>query len=108
MVRTLSVCIAIMVLAACAQAVPPATQSARAPLASVATSSSYVFVTNDRPGSGSPAEVDYWPVGSSGNVAPTGVISGAKTRLSSALQGIVVDSKGEIYVANAAANEIVG
>jgi sugar lactone lactonase YvrE len=73
------------------------------------SSNQYVFVTNDTSdyGGGS-AEVDYWPVGSSGDVAPTGVISGSNTGLAMGLEGIVVDSTGEIYVADQWGSVILG
>jgi hypothetical protein len=65
------------------------------------SSDQVVFVTNDTSDyGGGPAEVDYWPTGSSGDVAPSGVISGSNTGLAMPLEGIVVDSTGEIYVAD--------
>jgi len=69
----------------------------------------YVFVTNDTSDyGGGPAEVDYWPIGSSGDVAPPGVISGSNTGLAMPLEGIVVDSTGEIYVADQWGSVIFG
>jgi hypothetical protein len=73
------------------------------------SSGQYVFVSNDtQTGSGGSGEVDYWPVGSTGDVAPTGVITGPNTRLSFGLEGIVVNSGGEIFVADINTNTILG
>jgi len=71
-----------------------------------AASNAYVFVTNDTQGGA--AEVDYWPVGSTGNIAPTGVIAGTNTGLSYGLEGIAVNSAGEIYVVNGSTSTILG
>jgi hypothetical protein len=51
--------------------------------------------------------VDYYPVGSNGNIPPAGVITGPNTMLTDTT-GIVVDGGGEIFVANSDANTIVG
>lgn len=72
-----------------------------------ASTNQYVFVTNDL-GLFGAAEIDYWPVGSTGNVAPSGVIAGASTHLVYGLQGIVVNAAGEIYVASGSTNAILG
>jgi hypothetical protein len=73
---------------------------------SVSTSSSdYVFVAsweNDSSGA-----IFYFPVGSNGNVTPTGVISGADTQLTSSIEGVVVNASGEIFAALADTNSIV-
>jgi hypothetical protein len=73
-----------------------------------AASGEYIYVSNrltvQAPLSGS---IDYYPVGSDGNIAPTGVIAGSNTTLTDVL-GIVVTSSGEILVANGDTNTIVG
>jgi hypothetical protein len=51
--------------------------------------------------------VNYYAVGSNGNVAPSGVISGSNTALT-LVNGIAVGNNGEIYVANSDTNSIVG
>jgi sugar lactone lactonase YvrE len=51
--------------------------------------------------------VNYYAVGSNGNVAPSAVISGSNTALT-LVNGIAVDNSGEIYVANSDTNSIVG
>jgi hypothetical protein len=89
--------VAVAMLAGCG-----GTLNAAMPSASRASSSSgYVYVTNLTSTESSPyaSEIEYWPVGSTGNVPPTGVIAGPYTELSGA-QGIVVNADGEIYVAN--------
>jgi hypothetical protein len=110
--RLLGGCAAAAMLAGCAL---PQTQDDPQPpnVVSVAVpqsgESQFVFVTNNTSKAfGGSAEVDYWPVGSSGDVAPSGVISGSYTGLSYTLEGIVVDSAGEIYVANAETDSILG
>ena len=80
------------------------------PLSSVhrpafASSSDYVFVAsweNDSSGA-----IFYFPVGSNGNVMPTGVISGADTQLTSSIEGVVVSASGEIFAAVADTNSIL-
>lgn len=62
------------------------------------------FNIGDPPSVGS---VVYFPAGSNGDVAPSGVIAGANTLLT-LVDGIVVDGSGEIYVANTDTNSIVG
>jgi hypothetical protein len=72
-----------------------------------ATSGSFIYVANV--GELTPPFVGsilIYPVGSNGNVAPAAVIAGSNTRLTWT-QGIVVDSTGNIYVANADTNTIV-
>jgi len=106
----LIISIAAALLAGCGGSAP-ATGSRTVPQARRATSSEnkYVFVTNDTSDyAGGPAEVDYWPAGTTGNVAPTGVISGSSTGLAMPLEGIVVDSTGEVYVADQYNSVILG
>jgi hypothetical protein len=69
--------------------------------------SQFVYVSNLLQPSGSPGAIDYYPVGSNGDVAPSGVITGPKTGVTSPV-GLVVDGAGEIYVANDQTNTIVG
>ena len=90
---------------------PPASsgselQSARQ--AKHATSGQMVYVSNDTEGGSGPAEIDYWPVGATGNVAPSGFIGGPDTGLTYGVQGVVIDQTGELYVANVIANNILG
>ncbi len=61
----------------------------------------FIFVTNNG------SEIDEWPLGANGNVAPSRVIGGAATGLREPA-GIVVDDKGEIYVAVSMTNAILG
>jgi sugar lactone lactonase YvrE len=70
-------------------------------------SPAFVYVSNQSGGSPAVGSVLYYPVGSNGDVAPSGAISGSNTHLAGA-NGIVVDSGGEIYVANSDTNTIVG
>jgi len=68
----------------------------------------YIFVSNDTEfGRGGTAEIDYWPVGANGNVAPT-VIGGSNTGLFYGLEGIVVDSSGQILVNSSYTGAILG
>jgi sugar lactone lactonase YvrE len=70
------------------------------------TSADYVFVTNDL--GGTTSEIEYFPVGSSGNVAPAGVITGSNTGLTYYTEGIAVNVSGEIFVASMDTNRILG
>lgn len=68
----------------------------------------YIFVSNDTQfGRGGTAEIDYWPVGTSGNVAPT-VIGGSRTGLFYGLEGLVVDSTGQVLVNSSFTAAILG
>jgi hypothetical protein len=68
----------------------------------------YIFVSNDTQfGRGGTAEIDYWPVGTNGNVAPT-VIGGSNTGLSYGLEGVVLDSSGQIFVNSSYTGAILG
>jgi hypothetical protein len=82
---------------------PPSSLVRRAP-----STSGFVYVTNEikytPPAIGS---VNYYPVGSNGDVMPSGVIEGSNTQLTLSL-GVAVDPTGEIYVANGDTNSIVG
>lgn len=51
--------------------------------------------------------INYYPTGSNGDVAPSGVITGANTQLTQNT-GLVVEPNGWIYAANADTNSIVG
>jgi hypothetical protein len=51
--------------------------------------------------------INYYPTGSNGDIAPSGVITGANTQLTQNT-GLVVESNGWIYAANADTNSIVG
>jgi hypothetical protein len=69
----------------------------------------YVFVTNDtQDRTGSPSEVLYWGASANGNVSPTGIIAGSRTKLVFSIQGIAVNGAGEIYVAEEYPREILG
>jgi hypothetical protein len=100
--HTVTVCLAAAMLAACGGSHPPIGAPGTVQAHRMTSSSNrYVFVTNDTSNyGGGSAEVDYWLIGSSGDVAPTAVISGSNTRLAMPLEGIVVDSTGEIYAAD--------
>ena len=59
----------------------------------------YIFVSNDTEfGRGDAAEIDYWPVGTNGNVAPTVIWRLEQRHFSYGLEGIVVDNSREILV----------
>jgi sugar lactone lactonase YvrE len=62
-------------------------------------SSNTIYVTNDGSIGGNPDSITIYPAGSSGNVAPSAVISGSNTGLSMP-QGIAIDRNGNICVAN--------
>lgn len=69
----------------------------------------YIFVTNDTENlTGSPAEILYWDANANGNVAPKGIITGSKTKLVFSIQGIGVNSSGEILVVEEYPREILG
>jgi hypothetical protein len=72
------------------------------------TTSTYVFVTNALSFSNGTGEVDYYPVGSNGDVAPAGVISGSNTGLTFFNQGIALNASGQIFVAVMDRNSILG
>jgi hypothetical protein len=68
----------------------------------------YVYVANQvQSGSGWASSINIYPALATGNMCPNSVISGSQTQLT-AVAGIVVDSAGEIYVANVDTDEIVG
>lgn len=104
---------AVAMLAGCGgndTAVPPASAgNAAAHVRSDAKrSSGYVYVSNEiRVNSGWASSVNVYPVRSNGNVAPSSVIGGSQTQLTH-VNGLVVNSSGEIYVADSDTNEIVG
>jgi hypothetical protein len=58
-------------------------------------------------GSGFASQIDIYPVGSNGDVAPTTIIAGSQTLLGN-VNGVVVDSSGEIFVVNTDTNSILG
>jgi sugar lactone lactonase YvrE len=62
-------------------------------------SSNKIYVTNDGSIAGNIDSVAIFAGGSSGNVAPTAIISGANTQLNLP-QGIAIDKSGNIYVSN--------
>ena len=124
MIRFLVLGAATSALAACGNAVAPshavplASSTLRAPGAigtgsrpRTSISGAFVYVANvtqfniSRPPS--VGSVVYFPAGSNGDVAPSGVIAGANTMLT-LVDGIVADAAGEIYVANTDTNSIVG
>ncbi len=75
---------------------------------SAPSANEYIFVSNDTQfGRGGTAEIDYWPVGTNGNVAPT-VIGGSNTGLSYGLEGLVVDSTGQVIVNSSFTGAILG
>ena len=84
-----------------------AVDAARAGHAS-APSQRYIYASNlldfSPPYVGS---IVYFTMGSSGDVAPAGTISGSKTQLTQS-GGIVVDGRGEIWAAQADTNKVVG
>lgn len=83
-------------------------QGASSHLRRTPSTSQFVCISNQFQSSGSiVGSVNYYPVGSSGDVAPSGKISGSNTLITGAA-GMVVDASGEIYVANADTNRIVG
>jgi sugar lactone lactonase YvrE len=68
----------------------------------------YVYVADQVQGGSNPAsDVLIYAAGLNGNISPSVVIAGSQTQLTVA-NGIVVDSSGEIYVADGDTNEIVG
>jgi hypothetical protein len=68
----------------------------------------YIYVANSsQVGQGATGEVLVYSTPSERNVAPINVIGGALTQLTQ-VNGIVVDSSGEIYVVNTDTAEIVG
>jgi hypothetical protein len=67
-----------------------------------------IYVANQvRSGSGWASSANIYPVGSRGDTAPIGVISGPLTQLGE-VNGIIVDAMGEVYVANSDTSTIVG
>ncbi len=69
------------------------------------STSDYLFVAswqNDSSGA-----ISYFPVGSNGNVTPTGIITGPDTELTSSIEGVVVNASGEIFAAVGDTNSIV-
>jgi hypothetical protein len=72
-----------------------------------AASAAYIYAANDL--TTSPpyvGSVVYYPVGSNGNVAPAGMIAGSNTMLTQ-VDGIVVDQRGFIWVADSDTNMIL-
>jgi hypothetical protein len=68
----------------------------------------YVYVSNEvKSGSGWASSVNIYSAFLSGNITPSVVISGSQTQLTE-VNGIAVDSTGEIYVVNTDTDEIVG
>ncbi len=68
----------------------------------------YIYVTNQvQSGSGSASSVTVYPALRSGNVPPSAVITGSQTQLTE-VNGIAVNARGEIYVADSDTDEIVG
>jgi hypothetical protein len=71
-------------------------------------SAKYVYVANAISGGPNYASaIDIYPAALSGNISPNTVISGSLTQLTR-VGGIIVDTTGEIYVANIDTEEIVG
>src|SRR5208282_321840 len=64
-----------------------------------------IYVVNDGSNNGDEDSVTVYPMSSSGNAAPSIVISGSNTGLNLPA-GIAVDSHGKIYVANSANNTV--
>jgi hypothetical protein len=72
------------------------------------SSAKYVYVANAISGGPNYATaIDIYPAALSGNISPSAVISGSLTQLTR-VGGIIVDSTGEIYVANIDTEEVVG
>ena len=68
----------------------------------------YIYVANSsQVGQGATGQVLVYSTSSGGNAAPVNVIGGSQTQLTQ-VNGIVVDSSGEIYVFNTDTAEIVG
>lgn len=95
-----------LVAAACGGSrgeLPAATAAAPA-----TSSGQYAYVVNTTHGGPSWAsEIDVYPAALNGNISPSTVIGGSNTMLTQA-GGDVVDSTGEIYVANSDTDNIVG
>lgn len=112
-VGTLGAGVAVLALAACSRAGSTTTpiawnqQAAASLMHRAGKSPAFVYVSNQSGGPPPVGSVLYYPVGSNGDVAPSGAISGSNTHLTGA-NGIVVDSGGEIYVANSDTNTIAG
>ncbi len=98
-----------LALAACGGA--PSSQTAFTPTGTLGTvrthasGTDYLYVTSWQ--SNAAAAVLYFPVGSTGNVAPAGTITGPDTHLTSYSEGIVVNASGDIFVADAGTNSIL-
>ncbi len=60
-----------------------------------------IYVGNAGFGSHREGSITVYPAGSNGDVTPIAIIHGTKTGLSTALKGIAVDHRGNIYVAPA-------
>lgn len=113
-VGALGALVAVLALAACSGAGSASAPIGRNPQAvsslpdRAASPSGFIYAANlihaSAPYVGS---VAYYPVGSNGDVPPAGIISGSNTQLTQ-VDGIVVDSNGEIYVADSDTNTIVG
>jgi sugar lactone lactonase YvrE len=69
------------------------------------TSAGYIYIDLEN---GSGGAVNWYPVGSNGDVPPAGTITGPATGLGYNLGGIAVDAAGEIYVTNQDSDTIVG
>jgi hypothetical protein len=72
------------------------------------TAPQYVYISNQvHSGSGWASTVNIYSAFLNGNISPSSVIGGSQTQLT-AVNGIAVDSAGEIYVVNSDTDEIVG
>jgi sugar lactone lactonase YvrE len=71
------------------------------------SSGGYIYASNQLSFANHIGSIVYFPTGSTGNVPPTGFIAGSNTQLTQT-NGIVVDSRGEIWAAQSDTNAILG
>jgi hypothetical protein len=99
--------VAVALLAGCSVSQLPSSTQTTA-LGAKGNSSRYVYVSNEiKSNSSWESSVNVYQAGRNGDVTPSAVIYGSATQLTQ-VNGIVVDSSGEIYVADTDTNEIVG
>ena len=104
----LGICAASALLAGCGGLQPAGASGANATQQFKRDLPKYVYVADQvQSGSNPSSNVLIYPVGLNGNISPSIVIAGSQTQLTVA-NGIVVDTVGEIYVADGDTNEIVG
>ncbi len=104
---SLVLCAAAAMLSGCGGS-QPAIGAAPLQEASARRPVEYVYVSNEIPaGSGWASSVNIYPAVASGDAAPAIVIGGSQTQLTH-INGIAVNSAGEIFVADSDTNEVVG